>query len=135
MENELLEQTHKKVDVRAYSALNLAYIGDAVFEIFARSKVVMEHNTTVNNMNKYTKEYVKATSQSKMYRKALDIVTEEELSILKRGRNAKSHTTAKNASISDYRHATGIEALFGYLYLQGNIQRLNEIFEYIIQGE
>lgn len=135
MENELLEQTHKKVDVRTYSALNLAYIGDAVFEIFARSKVVMEHNTTVNNMNKYTKEYVKATSQSKMYRKALDIVTEEELNILKRGRNAKSHTTAKNASISDYRHATGIEALFGYLYLQGNIQRLNEIFEYIIQGE
>lgn len=135
MENELLEQTHKKVDVRTYSALNLAYIGDAVFEIFARSKVVMEHNTTVNNMNKYTKEYVKATSQSKMYHKALDIVTEEELSILKRGRNAKSHTTAKNASISDYRHATGIEALFGYLYLQGNIQRLNEIFEYIIQGE
>ncbi len=134
MENQnlLLKTTsNKKIDMTAYSALNLAYIGDAVFEIFARSKVVIEQNSTVNKMNKYTSRIVKATNQAKMYQYCLDIATESEVAILKRGRNAKSHSSAKNASVSDYRHSTGLEALFGYLYLKGEIERLEEIFNYI----
>lgn len=124
-------RSDKKIDMTSYSALNLAYIGDAVFEIFARSKVVIEQNATVNKMNKYTSRLVKATNQAKMYQYALTIVTEEELAILKRGRNAKSHSSAKNASVSDYRHATGLEALFGYLYLKGEVERLEEIFVFL----
>ncbi len=131
--NLLLQKAmNKKVDMTSYSALNLAYIGDAVFEIFARTKVVIEQNSTVNKMNKYTSRLVKAVNQSKMYQHAMVIATEEEMAVLKRGRNAKSHTSAKNASISDYRHATGLEALFGYLYLKGEIERLEEIFNYVV---
>ncbi len=133
MENNLLKNLSKEeVDVRQYGALNLAYIGDAVFEIYARTKVVKEEKSTVNNMNKKTSAYVNAKAQSEMYHKVLEIATEKEVEILKRGRNAKSKTSAKNASISQYRHATGIEALVGYLYLSGNIERLDEIFEYIL---
>ncbi len=134
MENQnlLLKTTTKKdINMSSFSALNLAYIGDAVFEIFARSKVVIEKNSTVNKMNKYTSTIVKAKNQAKMYQHACDIATEEEMAILKRGRNAKSNTVAKNASISDYRHATGLEALFGYLYLKGEIERLEQFFNYV----
>ncbi len=131
-QNLLLKATSQnKVDLTSFSALNLAYIGDAVFEIFARTKVVVEQKSTVNNMNKYTSTIVKAKNQSKMYQHTLKIATEEEMAILKRGRNAKSNSVAKNASVSDYRHATGLEALFGYLYLRGDIERLEEIFNYI----
>lgn len=134
--NNLLKSTtnndNKKSVINGYGSLSLAYIGDAVFEIFARSLVVTNHNSSVNNMNNLTKEYVRATSQAKMYTKVLEIATEEELGVLKRGRNVKSNTSAKNASIADYRHATGLEALFGYLYLSGEIERLEEIFSYII---
>ncbi len=134
MENNLLkgQLSKDKVDVRQYSALNLAYIGDAVFEIYARTKVVKEYKSTVNKMNKKTNAYVNAKAQSEMYHKLLNIATEEEIEILKRGRNAKSKSNAKNASISEYRHATGIESLVGFLYLSNNIKRLDEIFEYIL---
>ncbi len=133
MESELLKGISKiEVDVRQYSALNLAYIGDAVFEMYARTKVVKECKTTVNEMNRKTKSYVNANAQNEMYHKVLDIATEEEIQILKRGRNAKSKTSAKNASTSAYRHATGIETLVGYLYLTNNIDRLNKIFDYIL---
>ncbi len=124
---------NKKGVVNGYGSLSLAYIGDAVFEIFARTKVVKEKPSNVNKMNSMTRQYVRATSQAKMYEKALEIITEEELAVMKRGRNVKSHTSAKNASIAEYRHATGLEALFGYLYLIGEVERLEYIFNYIIQ--
>lgn len=136
MENGLLNQselTKTDVDVRQYSALNLAYIGDAVFEIYARTKVVKEFKSTVNEMNKKTNSYVNANAQNEMYHKLLEIATEEEVEILKRGRNAKSKSSAKNASVGAYRHATGIEALVGYLYLTNNIKRLDEIFGLILE--
>lgn len=136
MENGLLNQselTKTNVDVRQYSALNLAYIGDAVFEIYARTKVVKEFKSTVNEMNKKTNSYVNANAQNEMYHKLLEIATEEEIEILKRGRNAKSKSSAKNASVGAYRHATGIEALVGYLYLTNNIKRLDEIFGLILE--
>ncbi|MFV0440331.1 MAG: Mini-ribonuclease 3 [Lachnospirales bacterium] len=137
-ESTLLQKTLKennnnnKAIINGYGSLSLAYIGDAVFEIFARSKVVMENNSNVNKMNNFTKKYVKAVSQAKMYHKALEIATEEEIGVLRRGRNAKANHNAKNASVGEYKQATGLEALFGYLYLTGQIDRLEEMFRYII---
>ncbi len=112
-----------------YSGLNLAYIGDAVFEILVRTYVITTYNSTVNQMDKLSRSYVKASSQAKMYHKLIEICTEDEIAILKRGRNAKSYTSAKNASTTDYRHATGVEALYGYLYLEGKIDRLHTLFK------
>ncbi len=136
LQKELLANvTHESSEasiINGYGSLSLAYIGDAVFEIFARTKVVREHNSNVNKMNSLTKEYVKAVNQAKMYDKAVEIATEEEQGVLRRGRNAKANHNAKNASVAEYKHATGLEALFGYLYLTGQIKRLEEVFEYII---
>lgn len=133
IENNILENSKKKnVKIKEYSSLNLAYIGDAVFEIYARTKVVVDFKSTVNEMNKKTREYVNANAQNVMYHKVLEIATEEEIKILKRGRNATSNSTAKNASKSAYRHSTGLEALVGYLYLTNEITRLNEIFDFIL---
>ncbi len=136
LQKELLANvTHESSEssiINGYGSLSLAYIGDAVFEIFARTKVVREHNSNVNKMNSLTKEYVKAVNQAKMYNKAVEIATEEEQGVLRRGRNAKANHNAKNASVAEYKQATGLEALFGYLYLTGQIKRLEEVFEYII---
>ncbi len=115
------------------SGTSLAYIGDAVFEILARTEVITKNKSTVNNMHKQCKDLVKAKTQAKMYHILMDIATEEEISILKRGRNAKSYTSSKNASKIDYRHATGVEALFGYLYLKGDIDRIYELFNKLIE--
>ncbi len=113
----------------SYSPLALAYIGDAVFELFVRSKLLEKGNLQVNKLNKMATNVVKAESQAKMYHKILDGLSEEELGVIKRGRNAKTNTSAKNASMNDYKHATGVEALFGYLYLKGEDRRLMELFE------
>ncbi len=136
IENSLLEQNtaslSQKATINGYGSLSLAYIGDAVFEIYARSKIVKENNSNVNKMNSLTREYVKAVNQAKMFHKAMEIVTEEEQGVLRRGRNAKANHNAKNASVAEYKQATGLEALFGYLYLTGQIERLEEIFNYVI---
>ncbi len=91
--------------------------------------ILAEGNAPVNTMHKKAKSIVNATSQSKMYAAIEDMLTEEELGVLKRGRNAKSHTSAKNQSIIDYRRATGIEALFGYLYLKGEFERIEQLYK------
>lgn len=116
-----------------YSPLTLAYIGDAVFELCVRTMVVKKNNMSANKLHRASKNYVNASAQSDMYNKIKNILTEDEFSVLKRGRNAKSYTSAKNASISDYRHATGVEALFGYLYLKGQNKRIIEIFNICIE--
>jgi len=118
----------------SYSPLNLAYIGDAVFELYVRTELARRGNMPVNKLNKLAREFVKAESQAKMYYKLVVHLTERELEVLKRGRNASSHTTAKNASVNDYRHATAVEALFGYLYLCGESGRLAEIFKMCAEG-
>jgi len=110
------------------SPLNLAYIGDAVFELYVRNHIISSRES-VNKLHKKAKDIVSAEAQAKMYALIVDMLTEEEHAILKRGRNAKSFTVAKNASISAYRHATGIEALFGYLFLKGEHERLSELFK------
>ena len=111
-------------DVRAYSPLTLAYIGDGIYELVIRSVVVERANRSANDLHKKTTRYVKAPAQSAMIEALLPELTEEEEAVYRRGRNAKSYTTAKNASVADYRRATGFEALMGYLYLTGQIDRI-----------
>ncbi|MBR6665565.1 MAG: ribonuclease III [Lachnospiraceae bacterium] len=114
----------KEVDVRAYSPLTLAYIGDAVYEMVIRTVIVERANKAANELHKKTVKYVQAGTQAAMIMALQDILTEDELAVFKRGRNAKSNTSAKNASITDYRKATGFEALIGFLYLMDDMDRV-----------
>ncbi|MCL2852687.1 MAG: ribonuclease III [Defluviitaleaceae bacterium] len=122
-----------KGDGAGYSPLTLAYIGDAVFELLVRSHVLArDGNSQAAKLHKKSAALVCAKAQSDAYFKIYDRLNDDELQVLKRGRNARSYSTAKNASISDYRHATGLEALFGYLYLTGKTERIEELFSIII---
>ena len=130
--NELNEQFRtlfelKKPDARAYSPLTLAYLGDAVYEIIIRSIVVSQSNAPVQKLHKRSSDLVKASAQAGIIKKIEDMLSEDELAVYKRGRNAKSYTVAKNASMTDYRMATGFEALMGYLFLQGQMERILEL--------
>lgn len=117
----------KKANARGYSPLVLAYIGDAIYELFVRTYVVKSGNAPVNKLHQKSKNFVQASAQRALYHKIEPLLTEEEVAMFKRGRNAKSGTKAKNASMSDYRVATGVEALFGYLYLNEEYDRLTEL--------
>ena len=114
----------KEVDIKTYSPLTLAYIGDCIFDLVIRSVVVGRGNTRPNELHKKTCGIVKATTQAKMIEALENDLTEEEADIYRRGRNAKSVSTAKNASVGDYRKATGYEALIGYLYLLDRMDRV-----------
>lgn len=123
-------------EVRALNPLVLAYIGDAVYEVFIRTTLVaMEPNKTAHQLHVMSIEYVKAHAQSDIIHKISDFLTEEEIWIVKRGRNTKSGTVPKNADVVEYRVATGFEALIGYLYLIGNIKRLREVLEASIMDD
>jgi len=113
---------------------NLAYLGDAVFELLVR-EMLIKNGTPFQALNPRAKTYVSAIAQSKMYHKIFDTLTEAEQSIMKRGRNLHSTSRAKSAGVSEYRHATGLEALFGHLHITGEFERLNEIFECCTKGE
>lgn len=115
------------VDVRTYSPLTLAFMGDCVFEIVIRSIVVERGNRQAGSLHKAKTAVVNAKIQARMMEALMEELTEEERAVYKRGRNAKPHTVAKNASVNDYRKATGLEALFGYLYLSGQEDRILEL--------
>ena len=115
------------VDVRMYSPLTLAFMGDCVFEIVIRSIVVERGNRQAGSLHKTKSSVVNAKVQARMIEALMEELTEEERAVYKRGRNAKPHTVAKNASVNDYRKATGLEALFGYLYLNGQEDRILEL--------
>jgi len=114
-----------------YSGLTLAYIGDAVFEVYVRNYLVCRSNEPVSRLHKAATGYVKAAAQSKYMEILKDKLTEAELAVYKRGRNAHPKTTAKNADVIDYRRATGFEALVGYLYVNGETERLDELMAII----
>lgn len=114
-------------DIRSYSPLALAYIGDGIYDLVIRSMVVGEGNTHVNDLHRHTSRIVKAHAQSELIGEILPELTEEEVAVYKRGRNAKSATMAKNATVGDYRRATGFEALMGYLYLEDKTERMMEL--------
>lgn len=117
----------KEVDIKSYSPLVLAYIGDCVYDLIIKSMVISYGNKPVQRLHQETSSYVQASTQSKMMRAMQPCLTEEEHAVYKRGRNAKSVSPAKNQSITDYRRATGFEALVGYLYLKKEYARLLEL--------
>ena len=116
-------------DIRTYSPLTLAYIGDAIYELVIRTILVEKGNTQVNKLHKRASRLVKASAQPAMVEKLKPYLTEEEMGVFKRGRNAKAATMAKNATMSDYRRATGFEALMGYLYLTEQWERMLELMK------
>ena len=114
-------------DIRTYSPLTLAYIGDAIFELMVRTVLVERKNTQAEKLHKAATKIVKAETQALLAEALKEDLTEEELAVYKRGRNAKAVTRAKNATMSEYRRATGFEALMGYLYLKGEVERMIEL--------
>ena len=124
-----------EVKVKQYSPLTLAYIGDAAYELVVRTVLVSRANTQVNKLHHAASNLVKAETQSRMIDVLEPHFTPEEEHIYKRGRNAKSYTSAKNASITDYRRATGFEAVMGYLYLKGEFTRLLDLIKLGIAPE
>ena len=114
-------------DIHTYSPLVLAFIGDDVFDLIIRTMIVEENNAPVNVLHRKASSIVKAASQKAIYEAIADELTEEELAVYRRGRNAKSNTMAKNASVSEYRCATGFEAMIGYLYLTGQTRRILDL--------
>lgn len=121
----------KQPDVRTLSSLTLAFVGDSVYELFVRTKILSEGNRPANELHKIAVGYVKAKAQSTAMHMIRDSLSEEELTIYKRGRNTNIHTVPKNADMNDYRQATGLEALIGYLYITNQQERLYEIMEMV----
>ena len=125
---QLLEQIQQKfllkqMPAKEYSPLVLAYIGDGIYDMIVRTIFVSYGNTQVDKLNKQASNVCRASSQAAIAFAIAPLLTEEETSAYRRGRNARSFTKAKNATMSDYRHATGLEALCGYLYLNGEMER------------
>lgn len=136
-ENELIKAVSNKFtgnqNISMYSPAQLAYAGDAVYELLVRSYIINSHDTNVNKMHRLSVKFVKANAQAFLIKKLDELLTEEEKRIVKRGRNAKVTSSPKNAELMDYRYATGFEALFGYLYLNNELDRLMELFNKSIE--
>lgn len=117
----------ERKEAKEFSPLVLAYIGDAVYELIIRSILVSMGNRPVNKLNKDATSLVKAGAQSEIIKLISDKLSEEEYTVFKRGRNSSPHTMAKNASMTDYKYATGFEALIGFLYLDNRCDRALEL--------
>ena len=117
-ENMTIEQA------KMLSPLSLAFVGDAVYTLYARSKVIQHSDAKNGALHTEATKLVKASGQAEMADAILDLLNEEEMGVYKRARNSKTHSVAKNASIGDYKKATGFEALVGFLYITGQQERL-----------
>ena len=117
---------------REYSALSLAYIGDCVYEMYVRSYLLGKGNRRVNDLHRMATQYVRAKAQAEFYHKIEDILTEDEKAVFHRGRNTKSHPP-KNADVIEYKIATGVEALIGYLYIEGKSDRISELMSHLFE--
>ena len=122
-----------ETSVASYSPLVLAYAGDAVIELLARERLVREEETQVSVLNDKCRKYVTATNQSLASVKAEELFTEEEANVFRRGKNTRIHNTPRSANVKDYHRATGLEAVFGYLYLSGKTDRARELFDAIYE--
>ena len=120
--------------MRTYSPLALAFIGDGIFELVVRTMIVTQANRPNMDLHQATVKYVKAENQAKMVEILKPFLTEDEAAVLRRGRNAKPNSVAKNASLGEYHRATGVEALMGWLYLSGQTDRLLELMKIGIEG-
>ena len=121
-------------DVNKISMLGLAHVGDAVYELLYRSKLCTDGHTAVAEMHRMTVAFVRAEAQAEAAAKLLPVLTQDETSVFKRGRNAKVNSVPHNADIGQYHAATGLEALFGWLYLLGRTEWINELFNIITGG-
>ena len=121
----------KKVNPKQLSPLNLAFIGDCVYEMLVRETLVTDANRPVNDLHRESVKFVSAKAQTAAFEKIKDILTEEEIAVYKRGRNAKVGHSPKSATEGEYHCATGVEALFGYLYLTERLDRIKELFSEI----
>ena len=119
----------------ALSSLGLAHLGDSVFEVMVRSWLVLHGKAKAKDLHRATVRYVAAPAQAAAVERLLPLLTPEEADVYRRGRNTAPHSVPKAASRAQYQAATGLEALFGWLYLQGRTERLNELFEVIMAGE
>ena len=122
-------------DIHSISAIGLAHMGDAVYELLVRTYLCAHGKATGKGLHRATVELVRAPRQAALSEKILPLLTEEESAVFKRGRNANVHTIAHNASIAEYRQATALEALFGWLYLQNNHERINALFNIMMEEE
>ena len=132
MEN-FFEMNLPKAEIDAISNLGLAHMGDCVFEILVRAYLCASGEKTVDRLHQDTINMVKATSQAAFADKMLPLLTEEELAYYRRGKNAHVHAVPKSATPAQYAKATGVEALFGYLFLSGQKERANEIFNLVTE--
>ena len=120
-----------ETSIGSYTPLVLAYAGDAVIELLARERLVREEETQLSNLNEKCRKYVTAVNQSIASVKAEELFTEEEANVFRRGKNTRIHNTPRSANVKDYHRATGLEAVFGYLYLAGRTDRARELFDAI----
>lgn len=111
----------------------LAFLGDAVYSLYIRNLIVQSSDQKSGELHKESTKFVKAKSQSEAIEKLLPHFTDNEMAVFKRGRNYKTQSVAKNSSVQEYHRATGFEAVLGYLYLSGQIARLNEILNYGVE--
>ena len=132
MEN-FFQMNMDAAQINAISNLGLAHIGDSVFEVLCRSYLCASGGKNVGNLHRRTVELVKAPSQARFAEKLLPVLTEEELAYYRRGKNSHVHAVPKGATPAEYARATGLEALFGALYLAGRTDRLNELFHVIVE--
>jgi ribonuclease-3 family protein len=123
----------KAGDLNTYSPLVLAYVGDAVYELYVRTLLLSKGNAPVHKLHKQSISYVKAKAQSDIIHKMMEILSPEELDIVRRGRNAKSGTIPKNADVTEYKYATGFETLLGYLYIKQDYARLLELLKISVE--
>ncbi|MBQ0013748.1 MAG: ribonuclease III [Clostridia bacterium] len=123
------------MDNSQYSPLTLAFLGDSVFELLVREALVKTANRPGSELHKEKLEFVSASAQADAFRIIESMLNEKELDIYRRGRNAHTNHTPKNMSVADYHAATGLEALFGYLYLEGESDRMNELFQKIWEAK
>lgn len=138
MNEEVFENINKEFpvksgDLSSYSPLVLAYIGDAVYELYIRTLLLSKGNAPVHKLHKKSVDYVKAKAQSDIIRKMMEQLDAEEQDIVRRGRNAKSGTIPKNADVTEYRYATGFETLLGYLYIKQDYSRLLELLKISVE--
>ena len=119
--------------LQSISTLGLAHLGDGVFELMVRSWLCLQGKATSRGLNRAAVRYVAAPAQARAVEKLLPVLTEEEEAVYRRGRNTSPHSIPQNASRADYQAATGLEALFGWLWLQGRSQRLNQLFAQIME--
>ena len=129
---EFIKREKEFDDVKMLSPLVWAYIGDSVYELFIRNKLINNSNAKPHKLHIESIKYVKAGAQANILKKIEDKLTDEEKDIVRRGRNTQNHHIAKNSTVADYSYSTGFEALIGYLYLMKQDERLEEILKYCI---